>query len=184
MTTYITERIEEKKKKQSRAWVSSKRRKGEVCITFMLLSVYLQAIVSVYSSEIPTKSLEMLTHPLTLSNTTLGPHNLAVGFPRLLLTALFCLLLCSAYCSGLSSALISSVLSSILFSLWPSFPRPLPVSWEISHASTLCGFRAKTDKSNIQTGTYPHLQKRMPPIVSDLLQDTSVYKISLVTGKI
>ena len=43
--------------------------------------------------------------------------------------------------------LLSSVdLFLLLTSLGPSFPRPLPVSWEISRASPLNIFRAKTDK--------------------------------------
>ena len=31
-------------------------------------------------------------------------------------------------------------------SLWPSFLHPPPVSWEISRASSFCGFRVKKDK--------------------------------------
>ena len=34
-TTYTTERVKEKKNKQSQAWVSSKHKKGEVCDTFL-----------------------------------------------------------------------------------------------------------------------------------------------------
>ena len=34
----------------------------------------------------------------------------------------------------------------LLLTLWPSFPRPLRVSWEISRACPLCGFSAKTYK--------------------------------------
>ena len=44
------------KKKQTWTWVSSKRKKGEICDTFEQLFVDQQAISSVYSSEIPTKS--------------------------------------------------------------------------------------------------------------------------------
>ena len=51
---YTTEWVEEKKNKQSRAWVSSKRKKGEVCDTFVLLSVHLQAIAGVYLRETST----------------------------------------------------------------------------------------------------------------------------------
>ena len=57
-----------KKNKQSWAWVSSKRRKVEVCDTFVLLSVCLEAIGSVYSHETSTKPRGMLTHLLALVN--------------------------------------------------------------------------------------------------------------------
>ena len=61
-----------KENKQTRTWVSTKRKKGEVCDTFVQLSVHLQAIAGVYSSEIPTKSPGMLTHSLTLANPASG----------------------------------------------------------------------------------------------------------------
>ena len=99
--------------------------------------VLLWAIANVYSSEIPTKSPGMLTHPFTLANPaskSTGPSSrlsLTVGFPRLQSTVLSCWLPCSVDCP-------------VLF--WDlAFPRLLPVSREISRASPLSGFRAKTD---------------------------------------
>ena len=120
-----------RKEKKHGLGLAPNARKGEVCDTFMLLSVHLQAIASVYSSEIPTKSPGMLTHLLTLAipacgSTHLSSRLLSPADCLVLTTSLFCLLLCSA--------------------LGPSFPRPLPVSCEISCASPLCVFRAKTDK--------------------------------------
>ena len=66
-----------KENKPTRTWVSSKRKKGEVCDTFVLLSVHLQAIVSVYSIDIPTKQQGTLTHPLTLTKPDLSPQVVA-----------------------------------------------------------------------------------------------------------
>ena len=59
------------------------------------------------------------------------PALASVGCP-VLCPGLFCFFLCSASFSDLVSR--------------PFFPRPLPVSWGISRASPLYGFRAKTDK--------------------------------------
>ena len=60
----------------------------------------------------------------------------------------FCWLVSSLPSSQLLTGLFCPLLLTDSFSsaLGPSFPRPLPVSWEISRASPLCGFRAKTDK--------------------------------------
>ena len=107
-----------KRNKQTRTWVSSKRKKGEVCDTFLAFCVLSRACIRAKFRQIHQEPL--------------GPHILAVGFPRLLLTTLSCRLPCPADCP-------------VLFSRGPSFPRPLPVSWEISRTSPLCGFRAKTD---------------------------------------
>ena len=76
-----------KKREQTRTWVSSKRKKGEVCDIFVQLSVHLHAITSVYSSEIPTKSPGMQTHLLTFANLASVSTGLA--------PALFCWLSCS-----------------------------------------------------------------------------------------
>ena len=57
---------------------------------------------------------------------------------------------CSLFSTLLSSPdcllLLSFVNYLSLSSLGPSFPRPLPVSREISRSGPLCGFRAKADK--------------------------------------
>ena len=88
-----------KENKQSRTLVSSKRKKGEVCDTFTLLSVHLWASMSVYSSEIPTRPPGMLTHPLTLAN--LASESTGPSSCSLLPTALFCLPLSTAsFCSA------------------------------------------------------------------------------------
>ena len=62
-----------------------------------------------------------------------------VGQPGLWSTGLAPALFCWLSCSVLLSAFFGSALG-------PSFPRPLPVSWEISCASLLCRFCAKADK--------------------------------------
>ena len=49
-------------------------------------------------------------------------------------------------CSHLLTDLLLTVFFPADCSLGSSFPRPLWVSWEISHASPLCGFRTKTGK--------------------------------------
>ena len=72
-----------------------------------------------------------------------GPNSrlfLTVYFPRLLS------LPCRLHSPAESLLLFTSVDWSLLFSLGSSFHRLIPVSWEISRASPLCGFHAKTDK--------------------------------------
>ena len=108
------------------------------------------ASTSVYSSEIPTKPPGTLTHPLTLANQvseSTGPSSRLSSLDfRRPPTSVDCLVLPTALFCPLLLSLVSSLLSSLLFSLWPSFPRPLPTSWEISSSSPLSGFRTKTDK--------------------------------------
>ena len=142
-----------KKNKQSRAWVSSECKKGEVGDTFVQFSMHLQAIASVLSCETSTKSLGMLTHLLMLVNpASVGQQVLAVTFLTSVDWSPLCLTLISwllspADCLLLFSLLPPSAGSLFLFTtLGPSFPYPLPVLWEISHTSPLCGFHAKTDK--------------------------------------
>ena len=64
------------------------------------------------------------------------------------------------------SLLLIAFFSSLSWDL--AFPHLLPVSWEISRASPLWEFRAKIDQGDPLTGTHPHSQKRMPPIVTQL----------------
>ena len=102
----------------------------EKSVTLSKHSVRQWANASVYSGEIPWKPPEMLTHLLTLAN----PASQSTG---------------SSSCSLLPTAMFSSLVSSVfwlLLTLVPSFLRPFLVSWEISRASLLCGFHAKTDK--------------------------------------
>ena len=58
----------ERKTKQARTWVSSKRKKEEVFNTFLLSSSHLGAIACVYPSEIPSQPPGTPTHPLTLAD--------------------------------------------------------------------------------------------------------------------
>ena len=113
-------------------------------VILLYISVHLWAIASVYSSEIPTQALGMLTHPLTLAKPasgSTGPSNrlsLTVGFSRLLLTAL------SYWLSRFSADFLL---------LFVAFHCLFLVSWEISCASPLCGFRSKTKESPTPTET-------------------------------
>ena len=114
-----------KEDKQSRTWVSSKCKKEKV-VTLSQHSVLLWAIVSVYSSEIPTKSLGTQTHPLTLANPASGSTGPSSWLPPTSVSR--CLLQTALFCQLVSYAL-----------LWDlAFPRSLPVSWEISCANPLC----------------------------------------------
>ena len=94
-TTYTSE-SGIKNNKQTRTWVSPKRKKGEVFGTLLALC----AVTSVYSNKIPTQPQGALTHPLALADLasgSTGPNfspssrlSLTVLFPwlSLLLTAL------------------------------------------------------------------------------------------------
>ena len=86
----------EKKEIQTWTWVSTKRKRGKVCDTFLAFCV-LWANTSVYLSEIPTKPRGMLTHFLALVNRASAHKFLQPPF-WLLLTALFSALLSSADC--------------------------------------------------------------------------------------
>ena len=124
-TTYTTE-SGRKENKQARTWVSPKHKKGEVFGTFLAFYASV-SVTRVHSNKIPIQLLGTLTHPLALadpSSGSAGPSSslnshlsLTVAFLQLLLTA-----------------------------LGPCFPRLLLVSLEISRASPLWGFRAKTYK--------------------------------------
>ena len=93
--THKTQHIqlrEWRKREQSQTWVSYKRKKGEVCDAFVQLSVHLWTIVSMYSSEIPTKPQGMLTNPLMLVNMASGP----TGSSSCLLSPVDCPILLTA----------------------------------------------------------------------------------------
>ena len=99
-TQLTTERMKEKKNKQSCAWVSSKRKKGEVGDTFVELFMHLQAIARVYSRKTSTKPLGMLTDLLGLVNTaSVGQQVQTVDF----LTSPDCSLPPSVFFSWLTS---------------------------------------------------------------------------------
>ena len=126
-----------------------------------MLSV--QAIASVYSRTTPTKPLGMLTHFSLVGQPRLNPQVLAAAS----LTSIDWSPLCPALISWLAFSwlvspadcplLLPSAVCLLLSCLGPSFLCSLPVSREISCASHLCGFRAKTDGDSL-TGTYtrPH----------------------------
>ena len=100
--------------------------KGEVCNTFLAFCELSRACIR---AKFPQSHQECRLIFSRWPIQDLRPHILAVTC-SLLLTALFYPLLCSA---------------SFGFAWDLAFSRPLKVSWEISHASPLCGFRAKTD---------------------------------------
>ena len=91
---------ERKENKQTRTWVSSKFKNGEVCDTFVELTMHLWVSTGVYSSEIPTKPPGTLTHPLRLANTaceSTGPSSrLSFLDYRLPSTSVDCLVLSSS----------------------------------------------------------------------------------------
>ena len=94
----------------------------------------------------------------------LGPHIQAVGFLRLLLTALSCRLTCSP--PSLDGLLLCSALG-------PSFLRLFPVSWEISRTSPLCEFRAKTKYTLVLYILYS-MDACLRPLVSCRLYTTII----------
>ena len=138
---------------QTRTWVSSKRKKGEVYLTLCIL----RANVSVYSNEILT-SYKQCWYLLALVNpVSVGQQVLAVVFltsvDSVLCPASIFSLLPSANCVLLWAATSSQLFSYALLVNWLSlsslglsFPPPLSVSREISPSDLLCGFCAKTDK--------------------------------------
>ena len=113
-----------KENKQTQTWISFKRKKREVCDTFLAFYELSQVCIQ---SEILTKGSGMLTHPFTLANPPSGSTD--PSSCSLLPTVVFCRLLLTA--------------------LGPSFPHLLPVSWKISRAISLSWFRTKTDKGII-----------------------------------
>ena len=140
-----------KKNKQTRTWVSSKCKRGEVGDTFVY-SVFLWANASVYSSETLTSHEQYWLIFSRWSTWHLCVYRSKQLPFWLLLTGLLSALLLfldwpSLDCSLLPTGLFCSLLLTVLpSSLGLSFPRPLPVSWEISRTISLCGFCAKTDK--------------------------------------
>ena len=93
-TKYTTEMVEENKNKQSQAWVSSKRKKGEVCDIFVH-SVFLWTHANIYSH----KPLAMLTYLLALVNSGSSKVFLDVSLPQLLSIGQFSRLVCSFHFS-------------------------------------------------------------------------------------
>ena len=172
----------EEKEEQSRAWVSSKCKKGEVCdilCSSTCICRLLRACIrekhpqaaknadlssrvgqpGIRRSTGPSSRLSdfwwlvssMLTYLLALVNpASVGQQVLAAAF----LTSDDWSPLCPTLIFWLTFSWVlppadSPLLLPVSFSLpWflPSFPRLLPVSWDISRTSSLCGFRAKTNK--------------------------------------
>ena len=152
--------MEEKKNKQTRTWVSSKRKKGEVCDTFVKLSVHLQTIASVYSSEIPTKPLERSLIFSRWPTRHLSPQvpvptlvcRLLCSLPwSFLLTALFSALVSSLDCPLLCHGLFCRLVCSVHFSVLPCDIPSLVLFWSPgkSRAQVLCaGFAPKLTKES------------------------------------
>ena len=122
----------------------------------------------------------MLTHVLTLAN----PAGVHTSWQS---PALSCRLPCSVYWSVLPPSLH---FPTSLFCLGPSFPRPLPVSWEISRASSCCGFAPKETKESsdwhLPTPTEMNATRRVPMYKKwaqarlKLLSTKRVYKSLLI----
>ena len=94
-----------KENKQTRTWVSSKRKKGEVCSTFLAFCELSWAYIR---AKFPQSHQERWLIHSRWPTRPLDPHILAVGFPWLLLTALSCRLLCSVHFSVLPPSLFCS----------------------------------------------------------------------------
>ena len=126
----------EEKNKQSRVWVSSKRKKGEVCDTFLAFGAFVGERERVFerNSHKVTRNADLSSHD--------GQPGLWVHTSKQSASPDFYWLPCSVNFSVLPPSLDWL----LLLILGPSFRRPLQVSWEISRASPLCGFRTKTDK--------------------------------------
>ena len=121
-----------------------------------------------------------LTWVCTQENTLTGPLAMLTNLSALfisvdcLLSSPFCWLCPSLdfyplptvlFCSFLLTILLLTALSCLL-SQGSSFPRPLPVSREISHAGPLCGFCARTDKEILWHAPTHKPTQQMPNIVS------------------
>ena len=141
-TTYPTERLEEKKNKQSRAWVSSKHKKGEVGDTFLAFCELSRACILEKLPQSHQECWLIFSHWLTRPESTGSSSHLSQ--PSASLTSVNWYLLSTGHFCPLLLTVSFSVL--LLLTLGPSFPHLLPVSWEISRTSSLCGFCAKTDK--------------------------------------
>ena len=114
---------------------------GEVCDTFC---AYCELTRAYTRAKTLTKPLEMLINPASV-----GQQVLAVVFlTSVLLSSLPCFYFCRLSCS-IDCPLLRPSADCLLSSLGPSFPRPLPVSWEISRAGPLSEFRAQTDKDSL-----------------------------------
>ena len=122
-TTYTTKRVEEKRTHKHTLRLALSARKKKFVILF-LRSVYLWANVTMYQAKFPQSHQKCWLIPSHWPTRPLGPHTLAVGFLRLLLTTLYCQVPCSADCPVLPPSLDWL----LLLTLGPSFPRPLPAS--------------------------------------------------------
>ena len=107
-TQHTQPRAQGKENKQTRTWVISKRKQGEIFDTFVQLSVHMCAITSVHLREIPTKPPETLTHHLTLANRASATQVLALAFLDLRLSPI------SVDCPGLSTGIFCSGLGLCL----------------------------------------------------------------------
>ena len=105
-----------KENKQSRTWVSSKRKKGEVCDIFLAFCELSRACIR---AKFPQSYQECKLILSRWPTRHLSPHILEVAF-SLLRTALFCWFLCSAFFSWLSASPdFSRLVCSASFSVLP-----------------------------------------------------------------
>ena len=142
--------------KRIRTLVCSKRKKEEVCDTFIAFCASVNYRERVFERISPkaTRNVDSSSQVAQPGSVSTGPSSrlppTSVDY-SLLLTALFCRLPCS-------------VLFSRLFSSFCAFPRLLPVSWEISRASP---FVPKQTRGS--SDWHPHPQKRMHPSCHTLI---------------
>ena len=140
-----TQEGERKENKQTRTWISSKPKKGEVYDTFVQFSVHLQAIASVYSHKVtrnadPSSQIGQRDlwspHP---SSRLLSPVDCLI-----LSTSLFCPLLCSVHFSVLSPSLFCPLCSAPFSVLPPSLFCPLLCSAPFSVLPPSLDYRLPT----------------------------------------
>ena len=131
--------MKEKKNKQSRAWVYSKRKKGEV-YDILCRSPWICMLSRVcIRAKFPQSHKEMLTHLLTLANTSSQSTGSNSNLSRASASLDFCRLPCS-----LDWSVKSTTLDWLLLNSSGTFLPSSSSLWEISRR--LCGFRAKIDK--------------------------------------
>ena len=139
-----------RKRKQTQTRVSSKRKKREVCDTFLAFCELSQACIRAKFPQSHQECRLILSHWPTWP---LGPQILTVGFPWLLLTALTRWLPCSFNFSVLPPSLfpLGTFLPSSSSSLMGNLVHK-PFVW------ASCQNRQR----NLLTGTYPHPHNECP----------------------
>ena len=148
-----------KENKQTQTWVSSKFKKREVCDTFPAFSELSRACIR---AKFPQNHQEFWLILSRWPTQPLSPHILAVTFLDRQLPPT------SVDCPVLSTGLCFQLLCSASFS-WLVWDLPSFVPFRSngkSRAQALCMSFVPKHTRNLLSGTYPHPQKWMPPIVS------------------